>query len=105
MLHQHAAPHQPSFQNPPHPALLRSVEPGEVPTLQRLGFSPAAATPGAGAGAAAAGSGLGAPLQLGGGSALVLRGGESEALRHMQSFIDEVGPGKWRVVQLLCGAW
>ncbi|KAG2438806.1 hypothetical protein HXX76_005347 [Chlamydomonas incerta] len=65
-----------------------SVEPGDIPTLQRLGFSPAAAT--AGAGAVGAGSGLGAPLQLGGGAALVLRGGESEALRHMQSFIDEL---------------
>eukprot|EP00198_Chlamydomonas_reinhardtii_P003660 XP_001692996.1 CPH-like protein [Chlamydomonas reinhardtii] len=63
-----------------------SVEPGDIPTLQRLGFSPAAAT----AGAAAPGSGLGAPLQLGGGPALVLRGGESEALRHMQAFIDEL---------------
>ncbi|KAG2453339.1 hypothetical protein HYH02_001563 [Chlamydomonas schloesseri] len=67
-----------------------SVEPGDIPTLQRLGFSPAAATAGVGAGAAAAGSGLGAPLQLGGGAAVVLRGGESEALRHMQSFIDEL---------------
>lgn len=65
------------------------MEPGDIPTLQRLGFSPAAAT----AGAAAPGSGLGAPLQLGGGPALVLRGGESEALRHMQAFIDEVRRG------------